>query len=152
MELTLRNPAELVSRLELTAGRRLLLVDPPDALEEIARQAREGKGETDVVEGRKIRTVKDTFDAAVVWREERVGSQALLAGIVKRLEPDGALWVIVALKKVMGVATPAAHRLDLSDLTKAFSPAGLSLIREARVSPWHVGYRFGGPGGKNAGA
>lgn len=152
MELTLKNPAELVSRLDLAAGRRLLLVDPPAALEEIARRAREGKGETDVVEGRKIRTVKDTFDAVVLWREDRVGSQALLAALVKRLDPAGALWVIVALKKVMGVGTPAAHRLDLSDLTKAFSPAGLSFVREARVSPWHVGYRFGGPVGKNAGA
>jgi hypothetical protein len=142
LDVSLKNPAELSARLDLASGDRLLLVDPPEALEALARSVREGRGETDVAEGRKIRAVKQSYDAIVLWREDRVGSQAVFETLVKRLEPAGVLWTIVALKKVQGVATPAAHRLDLADLVKAYSPTGLKYDREVRVSPWHVAYRF----------
>ncbi|HEY6051900.1 MAG TPA: hypothetical protein VIZ58_11665 [Thermoanaerobaculia bacterium] len=142
MDLPIKNPAELSARLELSASERLLLVDPPEALESLARTVREGRGETDVAEGRKIRTVKQSYDAIIVWREDRVGSQAVFEAVVKRLDRAGVLWAVVALKKVQGVSTPAAHRLELSDLVKAFSKTGLRNDREARVSPWHVAYRF----------
>lgn len=148
---SLKNPAEIASRLGLADGERLLLVDPPKELEEIALRARAGGGETEVAESRKIRAVKERFDSILLWREERVGSRAVLEGLLKRLEPEGVFWAVVAMKKVMGVATPAAHRLDLSDLVKAFAPKGLSLDREARVSPWHVAYRFvAGKGSRKA--
>jgi hypothetical protein len=142
LDLSLKNPAEISARLDLASGDRLLLVDPPEALETLARTVREGRGETDVAEGRKIRAVKQSYDAIVLWREDRVGSQAVFETLVKRLEPGGVLWTVVALKKVQGVATPAAHRLDLSDLVKAYTPSGLKNDREVRVSPWHVAYRF----------
>ena len=141
MDVSLKNPAELASRLELARPQKLLLVDPPEALETLARSVREG-AETDVGESRKIRAVKQTYDAILLWREDRVGSQAVFETLLKRLEPGGALWTVVALRKVQGVATPAAHRLDLSDLVKAFSPGGLKQDREVRVTPWHVAYRF----------
>jgi hypothetical protein len=143
-DLPIKNPSEIASRLGLASGDRLLLVDPPRELEEIALRARAGAGETQVVESRKMRAVKERFDSILLWREERVGSQAVLEGLLKRLEPDGVLWAVVAMKKVMGVSTPAAHRLELSDLVKAFSAKGLTFDREARVSPWHVAYRFSG--------
>jgi hypothetical protein len=139
--LPLKNPAEVSARLDFASGERLLLVDPPPAIEALARGARPG-GETDVAEGRKIRAVKQSYDAIVLWREDRVGSQAVFDTLLKRLEPGGVLRAVVAMKKVQGVATPAAHRLELSDLVKAFSPAGLTLDGEARVTPWHVAYRF----------
>jgi len=142
-DLPLKNPADVAARLDFASGERLLLVDPPAAIEALARGARPG-GETDVAEGRKIRAVKQTYDAIVVWREDRIGSRAVFDFIVKRLEPGGTLRAVVALKKVQGVATPAAHRLELSDLVKAFTPAGLKLDGEARVSAWHVAYRFTG--------
>jgi hypothetical protein len=140
-DLPIKNPGELSSRLDLASGERLLLVDPPPALEALARAVRENR-DTDVAEGRKIRAVKQTYDAILLWREDRVGSQAVFDTILKRLDPDGVLRAVVALKKVQGVSTPAAHRLELSDLVKAFAPAGLKLDGEARVSPWHVAYRF----------
>jgi hypothetical protein len=142
LDLPLKNPAEIAARLDIASGERLLLVDPPEALETLARSVREGRGETDVAEGRKIRTVKQSYDAILLWREDRVGSQAVFDTLLKRLEPAGVFWTVVALKKVQGVATPAAHRLELSDLVKAYSASGLKYDREARVSPWHVGYRF----------
>jgi hypothetical protein len=142
LNVSLKNPAELSARLDLAASDRLLLVDPPDALESLARRVREGRGETDVAEGRKIRAVKQTYDAILLWREDRVGSQAVFDTLLKRLEPAGVLWTVVALKKVQGVATPAAHRLDLADLVEAYTPSGLKNDREVRVSPWHVAYRF----------
>ncbi|MDQ6892406.1 MAG: hypothetical protein M3167_06965 [Acidobacteriota bacterium] len=142
MDVALKNPAELSARLDLASGDRLLLVDPPEALETLARSVREGRGETDVAEGRKIRAVKQSYDTILLWREDRVGSQAVFETLVKRLERAGVLWTVVALKKVQGVATPAAHRLELSDLVKAYSPTGLKYDREVRVTPWHVAYRF----------
>ena len=142
MDVSLKNPAELASRLDLASPRRLLLVDPPEALASLARSVRGGSEETDIGESRKIRAVKDSYDAILLWREDRVGSQAVFETLLKRLDPGGVLWAVVALKKVQGVATPAAHRLELPDLVKAFSPKGLKQDREVRVSPWHVAYRF----------
>jgi hypothetical protein len=142
MEVSLKNPAEIASRLDLASPRRLLLVDPPEALEDLARSVRGAAAETDLGESRKIRAVKGSYDAILLWREDRVGSQAVFETLLKRLEPAAVLWTVVALKKVQGVSTPAAHRLELSDLVKAFSAAGLKQDREARVTPWHVAYRF----------
>lgn len=95
--------------------------------------------------GRALRGVKDKFDAIVVWREDRVGSEALLEAAVKRLLPRGTIWAVTAMRKVIGPATPAAHRLERRDLEKAFSKAGLALDAEVRFSAWHVGYRFRRP-------
>jgi len=145
MDVSLKNPHELASRLDLAGGRRLLLVDPPEALESLARSVR-ADGETEIGESRKIRAVKQSYDAILLWREDRVGSQAVFDVLLKRLEPGGVLWTVVALRKVQGVETPAAHRLELSDLVKAFSPSGLKQDREVRVTPWHVAYRFVRPG------
>ena len=142
MDLPLKSPLELAGRLDLASAERMLLVDAPDSLREAALRVREGKSETRLVEGRAIRTVKDAYDAILLWREERVGSQSLLEGVARRVEPGGFVWAIVALKKVTGVATPGAHRLDLQDLLKAFPATNWSRDREARVSAWHVGYRF----------
>jgi hypothetical protein len=142
MDVSLKNPAEVASRLELSVGQRLLLIDPPDSLLELARREREGRGETRVIEGRAIRTVKDTYDAILLWREDRVGSQSLLEAVAKRAEPGGVVWTVVPLKKTMGLATPAAHRLGLPDLERAFPADFWTRDREARVSAWHVGYRF----------
>ena len=89
-----------------------------------------------------LRSVKDAFDVVLVWREDRVGSQALLAAAVKRMSPAGAVWVVTAMRKVTGPRTPAAHRLDRRDLEEAFEKPGLRLDREVRFSAWHVGYRF----------
>ena len=50
--------------------------------------------------------------------------------------------MVTALKKVRGPLTPAIHRLELSDLVKAFEKEGLTHDREVRVSAWHVAYRF----------
>lgn len=142
MDVPLRNPVDLASRLELSAGERLLLVDPPDSLRDLALRERAGGGETRIVEGRAIRTVKESYDSVLLWREDRVGSQSVLEGIGKRTEPGGVVWAVVPLKKIMGLSTPAAHRLDLDDLVRAFPPSGWTRDREARVSAWHVAHRF----------
>ncbi len=46
------------------------------------------------------------------------------------------------MKKVQGPRTPAAHRLNLDDLIKAFAKDGLTCDREVRLSAWHTAYRF----------
>jgi len=65
---------------------------------------------------------------------------------LKKLAPEGRLWVVTALRKVSGPRTPAIHRMELGDLKKAFEKEGLVNDREARLSAWHVAYRFGKPG------
>jgi len=65
-----------------------------------------------------------------------------LAEISDRLEPGGALWIVTAMKKVRGPRTPAVHRLELSDLVKAFQKEGLAHDRDVRVTAWNVAYRF----------
>jgi hypothetical protein len=136
-------PNALASRLELAAPERLLLVDVPESLGALAAAARAGRSTAETAEAQAIRSVKEEFDAILVWREERPGSQTLLAHAVKRLAPGGTLWVVVALRKVTGPKTPAVHRLGREDLVKALEKTGLVVDREVRVTPWHVAYRFG---------
>ncbi len=141
-----RNASEIVGRLELSAASRALLVGAPAELEAMMRElAVDGRGELQAVAAGAIRSVKDRFDFILLWQEDRVGSHAALEGALKRLAPGGRLWVATAMKKVQGPRVPAAHRLELRDLTKAFAKAGLSCDREARLSAWHTAYRFVAP-------
>ena len=145
MDIALRNPAELILRLELAAPARLLLVGAPESLVSLARSARKDLAPPQTAEAEAFRSVKEDFDGILLWREERPGSEALLRQAVKRLASTGALWVVVALRKVIGPKTPGAHRLDREDLVEALQKAGLGLDREVRVTPWHVAYRFAQP-------
>ena len=138
----LRGRAEIVERLELSAASRALLVDAPPELEDVLRTEASPGLEIQSVEARSIRAVKDTFDLILLWHESRVGSRALFEAAVKRLVPGGRLWVVTAMRKVQGPRTPAIHRLERADLEKAFAKPGLKGDREARLSAWHVAYRF----------
>lgn len=138
----LRGRAEIVERLELSAASRALLVDAPPELEDVLRAEASPGLEIQSAEARSIRAVKDTFDLILLWHESRVGSRALFEAAVKRLVPGGRLWVVTAMRKVQGPRTPAIHRLERADLEKAFAKPGLKGDREARLSAWHVAYRF----------
>jgi hypothetical protein len=138
----LRNPAELAARLALADPGEVLLIDVPEALERLIDSSRPADRAATTVESRSLRSVKQKFAAVLLWRENRIGSQAVLDAAVRRLASEGVLWVVVAMRKVTGPDTPAAHRLDVKDLRKALAPAGLSEDREVRVSAWHVAYRF----------
>ena len=138
----LKNPAELPARMGLDTPERVLLVDSPEELTARLAASRPAPKATVETSGSAIRAVKDLFDAVLVWREDRGGSRSIFDGALKRLDPGGALWVVTALKKVRGPLTPAIHRLELSDLLKAFEKEGLTHDRDVRVSAWHVAYRF----------
>jgi hypothetical protein len=142
----LRGAAEIASRLELAAADTILLVAPPPEVEALVTGALADGQELRTVEGRAIRSVKDRFALVLVWQESRVGSQAVLEAAVKRLAPEGLIWVATALRKVSGPKTPAIHRLELADLEKAFSKSGLVRDREVRLSAWHVAHRFASKG------
>ncbi len=144
MTIPLKNVSELAARLDLSSPNRLLLVDAPEALRRLIEQTRPPEAPPQFAEGKAIRSVKETFDAMLVWREDRTGSRSLLDRLVKLLEPSGTLWVVTAMKKVIGPKTPAARRLELSDLVSAFSKSALEQDRELRVTAWHVAYRFRG--------
>lgn len=138
----LRGPAEIAARLELDSVDSILLVEAPAELEALVSGAL-GEGQSlRTVEGRAIRSVKDAFALVLVWQESRIGSRAVLEAAVRRVAPGGRLWVATALRKVSGPRTPAIHRLELADLEKAFGRSGLARDREARLSAWHVAYRF----------
>lgn len=138
----LKNPADLAARLELTTPDRVVLVDAPDPLRRLIDEARGADRPATTVEGDAVRSVKERFDAALVWREDRQGSHALLDRVADRLEGPAMLWVVTAMRKVQGPRTPAVRRLELADLVAAFSKKGLVNDREARFTAWHVGYRF----------
>jgi len=139
----LRGPAEIASKLEAAAAQRLLLVDAPPEFERLLEAAAASPDRSvRTSEARAIRSVKDSFDWILLWQESRVGSRALFEHAVKRLDPKGRLWVVTAMKKVQGPRTPAGERLEADDLRKAFGKEGLSCDREARLSAWHVAYRF----------
>jgi hypothetical protein len=142
VSLALKSPAELLGRMELSPSDTVLLVDVPEALERLLSGARPEAGWLESVPAERLSRVKDDFDVVLLWREDRAGSQSLLASAFKRVRETGALWVVTAMRKVQGPRTPAAHRLDRRDLEKAFAASGLVLDREARFSSWHVGYRF----------
>jgi hypothetical protein len=138
----LRGRVEIVDRLEIAAAERLLLVEAPEQLVEILSGSAAPEQTVTRIGARAIRSVKDAFDWILLWQESRVGSRALFEAAVKRLEPNGRLWVVTAMRKVQGPKTPAAHRLEAGDLTKAFAKEGLAFDREARLSAWHMAYRF----------
>ena len=138
----LRGSAEIASRLELPAARQILLVEAPEEFTKAIGGALSPEQTLRTTEARTLRSVKESFDLIVLWLESRVGSRAVLDVAARRLEPGGKLWVATALRKVSGPKTPAIHRLDLEDLKKAFAKPGLVADREARLSAWHVAYRF----------
>jgi hypothetical protein len=140
--IALKNPSALPARLEIERAKRLLLVDAPAALADLLGQSRSTELETRIVEARALSTIKETFDSVLLWREDRVGSRSVLESVVRRLEPGGVLWVVTALRKVIGPRTPAVHRLDLTDLTRGLEHRGLSNDREVRITSWHTAYRF----------
>lgn len=142
MSLPLKNPADLAARLELVQPERVLLIDSPPELARLVEGARVAPATTRLASGAALRMVKQSFDAILVWREDRGGSRSVFEGAIKRLDRGGAIWVVTALKKVRGPTTPAVHRLELSDLVKAFAKDGLAHDREVRVSAWNVAYRF----------
>jgi len=138
----LRGAAEIAGRLELGAAKRVLLVDAPDGLERMLTAAAASEQSVRSAGARTLRSVKDSYDLVLLWQESRVGSRVVFEAAVKRLAPGGRLWVATALRKVSGPRTPAIHRIELSDLKKAFEKSGLVHDREARLSAWHVAYRF----------
>jgi hypothetical protein len=140
--ISFRSPAEIVGRLELPAAAQVLLLDAPEELEEILAGAAVPDQSIRSATVRKIRSAKEAYDLILLWQESRVGSRAALEGAVKRLAPGGRLWVVTAMKKVMGPRTPAMHRLELEDLRKAFARDAMVCDREARLSAWHTAYRF----------
>ena len=140
--ITLKNPSELTARLGLDRPGSLLLVDAPASLADLLLASRPEGSETRNVESRALSTVKEPFDTVLLWREDRVGSRSVMEQMVKRLSPGGALWIVTAMRKVMGPKTPAAHRLELSDLSKGLERHALVNDREARITAWHVAYRF----------
>ena len=143
MTAPLKNPAQLGARLGLAVVRRLLLVDAPPELVRLVLSAHPAESEApELAEADRLRSVKTTFDGILLWREDRVGSQSVLETLARKLEPGGRLWVVTAMRKVTGPRTPAIHRLGLADLTRVLEKAGLIHDLEARVSSWHVGYRF----------
>jgi hypothetical protein len=137
-----RGQAEIAGRLELSRARRILLVEVPRELETVVLASGSEGQQVRSIEARSIRSVKDTADFILIWQESRVGSRSLFEAAVKRLEPDGRLWVATALKKVSGPRTPAIRRLEPGDLEKAFAKDGLKCDRETRLSAWHAAYRF----------
>ncbi len=138
----LRGRAEIVDRLEIPAARRLLLAEAPPQFEQILAASLAPEQSLTPIEARKLRSIKESFDWILLWQENRVGSRAVFDAALKRLEPEGRLWVVTALRKVQGPRTPAAHRLEAGDLAKAFEKEGLAGGREARLSAWHVAHRF----------
>lgn len=144
MNLPLKNRADLVARLDLVEPERVLLIDAPLELASLVEAARPAPRTTLLSSGDALRMVKESFDAVLVWREDRGGSRSVFERAVKRLDGGGTIWVVTALRKVRGPTTPAVHRLELSDLVKAFAKDGLEHDREVRVSAWNVAYRFKG--------
>jgi hypothetical protein len=142
MHLPLKNRADLAARMDLIEPERVLLIDAPAEMDALLEDARGASRTTRRASGDALRAVKETFDAILVWREDRGGSRAIFERAVKRLDRSGAIWVVTALRKVRGPTTPAVHRIELSDLVKAFAKDGLAHDREVRVSPWNVAYRF----------
>lgn len=142
----LRSPAEISSRLQIPAARRILLVECPEELAGIVRGAAASEAEVSEVEGRYVRSAKDSYDLILIFQESRVGSRAVLDAAIKRLMSGGRLWVVTAMRKVQGPKTAAAHRLQVGDLEKAFEKTELRRDREARISAWHVAYGFSGGG------
>jgi hypothetical protein len=138
----LRGRAEIVDRLEVAAARNLLVVDAPTAVASLLAESLTTDQTLTRIEARAIRSTKDAFDWILLWQESRIGSRAVFDAALKRLEPEGRLWVVTALRKVQGPRTPAAHRLEAGDLEKAFAKGGLARGREARLSAWHVAHRF----------
>ena len=141
-----RGAAEITGRLAFPAATAVLLVDAPPELEAMLTEAAAPGASIRSSEARYVRSIKESFDFILLWQESRVGSRSIFEAALKKLAPGGWLWIVTALRKVSGPRTPAIDRIELADLKKAFEKEGLVNDREARLSAWHVAYRFGKPG------
>jgi hypothetical protein len=137
-----RSSAEILGKLELSSATSALFVGAPPELDAIVARALDLAVPIQSVAEGMARSVKDRFDFILLWQESRIGSRAALEEALKRLLPGGRIWVVTARRKVQGPRTPAAHRLELEDLVKAFAKGGMVCDREARVSAWHTAYGF----------
>lgn len=137
-----RGSAEILGRLEFSAAAQVLLVDAPPELEAMLAGAASPTQSIRSAEPSHIRSVKESYDLILLWQESRIGSRAVLEGARKKLAADGRLWIVTAMRKVSGPRTPAIHRLELGDLTKALAKEDMVCDREVRLSAWHVAYRF----------
>jgi hypothetical protein len=95
-----RGTAEIVGRLDLPAASSVLLVETPAELESMLIGAAAPGAFVRSSEAKHVRSIKETFDLMVLWQESRVGSRALFEAAVKRLAPEGRLWVVTAMRKV----------------------------------------------------
>jgi len=138
----LKNPAELPARLDLIRPGRVLLVDAPPAFSDLLAAARGPGLVTESIGEKDLASIKETFDAVLLWRENRVGSRSAMDSALRRLSSGGVFWAVIAMKKVRGPETPAAHRLELSDLEKGLEKNGMTNDKEVRVTSWHAAYRF----------
>ncbi len=138
----LRGAAEILGRMEFSAAQSVMLVDAPPEFEAMLTAGTAPGQSLRSAASRHVRSVKEQFDLILLWHESRVGSRAVFDAALKRLAQGGRLWVVTALRKVSGPRTPAIHRIELGDLKKAFEKDGLVHDREARLSAWHVAYRF----------
>jgi hypothetical protein len=138
----LKNPAELPARLDLVRPQRVLIVDAPAIFSDLLAASRAPDLVTESVTEKDLSSFKETFDAVLLWRESRVGSRSAMDAALRRLSPGGVFWAVIAMRKVRGPETPAAHRLELADLAKGLEKAGLANDREVRVTSWHAAYRF----------
>jgi len=140
----LKNPAELPARLDLVRPGRVLIVDAPAAFSDLLAAARGKEFVTESVGEEDLGSIKETFDAVLLWRENRVGSRSAMDAALRRLSPGGVFWAVIAMKKVRGPETPAAHRLELPDLARGLEKNGMANDKEVRVTSWHAAYRFAG--------
>src|ERR1700693_1869593 len=115
----LKNPSELPARLGLERPERVLLVDAPSALADLLRASRPKKSETLQVEALALATVKEPFDAILLWREDRVGSRSVMEQTGKRVAPGGR-----------------------SRTTRGRAPPARAKDPEARTPAWPGPYRF----------
>ena len=138
----LKNPAELPARLDLVRQGRVLIVDAPAKLSDLLAAARGPDLVTESASEKDLSSIKETFDAVLLWRESRVGSRSAMDAALRRLSAGGVFWAVIAMRKVRGPETPAAHRLEISDLSKGLEKHGMDNDREVRVTSWHAAYRF----------
>ena len=103
-----------------------------------------GSGDA-VAEARYVRSARESFDLILLWQESRVGSRAVLEAAQKRLARRAVSGSSPRCERSRVRARPRCTGWGFADLTKAFEKAGLVCDRQARLSAWHVAYRFARP-------
>lgn len=128
----LLHPMDLVARLSLRSGARVLALDVPSPYLASMKRAVMPRGDLRVRGG-------SPCDVAVIWQREDRELPPRVAEALSSLLPQGVLWVL-AIKQ--GKKKPVPGAVTVAEVAKLLEPAGRESVLTVSVGPGRYALLF----------